>query len=184
MGHLERVEELGRNSSERRFHFDLVYPELLEVHPVEARRQATQGGIPVAAHLGQHGLDRFGAPVGAAGRARQYLFHAVAAVAAAEIKATKTHDLPILLDPSRFSACRRPPAPPPGCHDRPMPSSSAELSSLATALDELTHRVTAHADAAHAARDEETARELFAIERALTSANRRLARLSKALGRR
>jgi hypothetical protein len=65
-----------------------------------------------------------------------------------------------------------------------MPSSSAELSSLATALDELTRRVTVHADAAHAARDEETARELFAIERALTTANRRLARLAKVLGRR
>jgi hypothetical protein len=65
-----------------------------------------------------------------------------------------------------------------------MPSSSAELSSLATALDELTRRVTTHADAADADRDEETAKELFAIERALTTANRRLARLAKALGRR
>jgi hypothetical protein len=65
-----------------------------------------------------------------------------------------------------------------------MAASSAELSSLATALDELTGRVTAHADAADAAKDEETARELFAIERALTSANRRLARLSATLSRR
>lgn len=62
-----------------------------------------------------------------------------------------------------------------------MPSSAAELSSLATALDELTGRVTAHADAAHAAGDDETARELFAIERALTTANRRLAKLAKLL---
>jgi len=61
---------------------------------------------------------------------------------------------------------------------------SAELSSLATALDELTGRVTAHADAADAAKDEETARELFAIERSLNSANRRLTRLSTTLGRR
>ncbi len=65
-----------------------------------------------------------------------------------------------------------------------MPSPAAELSSLATALDELTRRVTAHADAAHTAKDGETARELFAIERALTTANRRLARLAKHLGRR
>ena len=57
-----------------------------------------------------------------------------------------------------------------------MAASSAELSSLATALDELSRRITVHADAADAAKDEETARELFAIERALTSANRRLAR--------
>ena len=54
----------------------------------------------------------------------------------------------------------------------PMPARPAELSSLATALDELTRRVTAHADAADVAEDEETARELFAIERALASANR------------
>jgi HAMP domain-containing protein len=65
-----------------------------------------------------------------------------------------------------------------------MPVRAAELSSLATALDELTARVTAHADAADAAKDEESARELFAIERSLTSANRRLARLATTLSRR
>ena len=37
-----------------------------------------------------------------------------------------------------------------------MAASSAELSSLATALDELTRRVTVHADAADAAKDEGT----------------------------
>ena len=61
-----------------------------------------------------------------------------------------------------------------------MAASSAELSSLATALDELTRRITVHADAADVDKDEETARELFAIERSLNSANRRLARLSDA----
>jgi hypothetical protein len=70
------------------------------------------------------------------------------------------------------------------CHDRCMATSSAELSSLATALDELSRRITVHADAADAAKDEETARELFAIERSLNSANRRLAKLSVALSRR
>jgi hypothetical protein len=60
----------------------------------------------------------------------------------------------------------------------------AELSSLSTALDELTNRVTAHAETADAAKDEETARELFAIERALSGANRRLARLAATLSRR
>jgi hypothetical protein len=65
-----------------------------------------------------------------------------------------------------------------------MPASSAELSSLSTALDELTRRVTAHAEAADTAKDEEVARELFAVERAMTSANRRLARLSTTLARR
>ncbi len=65
-----------------------------------------------------------------------------------------------------------------------MAARPAELSSLATALDELTRRVTAHADSADAAKDEETARELFAIERALTSANRRLSKLAVTLSRR
>jgi hypothetical protein len=65
-----------------------------------------------------------------------------------------------------------------------MAASSAELSSLATALDELTGRVTVHAESADAAKDEETARELFAIERSLTSATRRLSRLALTQGRR
>jgi hypothetical protein len=63
-------------------------------------------------------------------------------------------------------------------------ASPAELSSLVSALDELTRRVTAHAEAAHAGKDEEAARELFAVERALSGATRRLARLTTALGRR
>jgi hypothetical protein len=65
-----------------------------------------------------------------------------------------------------------------------MSARPAELSSLATALDDLTRRVTAHADAADVAKDDETARELFAIERALSSANRRLTRLAATLSRR
>ena len=69
-------------------------------------------------------------------------------------------------------------------HDRTMSARPAELSSIATALDELCRRVTAHADAADVDKDEETARELFAIERSLTTANRRLSRLSATLSRR
>jgi hypothetical protein len=65
-----------------------------------------------------------------------------------------------------------------------MSARPAELSSIATALDELCRRVTAHADAADVDKDEETARELFAIERSLTTANRRLSRLSATLSRR
>ncbi len=49
--------------------------------------------------------------------------------------------------PGGVSGLRRP-LPARQCHDPPMAASSAELSSLATALDELTRRVTAHADAA------------------------------------
>jgi hypothetical protein len=59
-----------------------------------------------------------------------------------------------------------------------MSTSNAELSSLATVLDELTRRVTRNAESAAAAHDEEVASELFAIERALGGASRRLSRLS------
>jgi len=69
------------------------------------------------------------------------------------------------------------------CHDRRMAASVAELSSLATALEDLTRRVTAHADAASHAKDEDMAKELFAIERALMGASRRLTRLTTALRR-
>jgi hypothetical protein len=65
-----------------------------------------------------------------------------------------------------------------------MAATSAELSSLATALDELTRRVTVHAESADNIKDEETARELFAIERSLANANRRLSRLALHLARR
>ncbi len=65
-----------------------------------------------------------------------------------------------------------------------MVTSPAELSSLATALDELTRRVIASADAADTVKDDETARELFAIERSLSAANRRLTKLAATLAKR
>ena len=50
----------------------------------------------------------------------------------------------------------------------------AELSSLATALDELTQRITAMADDAASQQRDDVASELFEVERALTGASRRL----------
>jgi len=61
-----------------------------------------------------------------------------------------------------------------------MTSSAAELSSLASTLDELTRRITAIADAYVAADHEELALELYAAERALVGAHRRLARVGEA----
>ena len=61
-------------------------------------------------------------------------------------------------------------------HHRAM-TTRAELSSLTSSLDELTRRVTALAEQAHAGGDEELATELFAVERALTGALRRLRRV-------
>jgi hypothetical protein len=52
----------------------------------------------------------------------------------------------------------------------------AELSSLVSSLEELSRRVTGLAEAAEGSRDEELATELFAVERSMTAALRRLRR--------
>lgn len=66
------------------------------------------------------------------------------------------------------------PAPAP----RPAPGSvAAELSSLATAVDELTRRVTAIADGLRTAGRDDLAGELYKAERALLSARRHLDRV-------
>jgi hypothetical protein len=57
-------------------------------------------------------------------------------------------------------------------------SNWAELSSIATALDELTKRVTAIAEEANRAKDEGTAASLYDVERTLLTATRRLAKLA------
>ena len=59
----------------------------------------------------------------------------------------------------------------------PASSSTAELSSLSTALEELTRRVTAIAEAYAAAKRDDLAGELFQAERALASAQRSLTRV-------
>ena len=59
-----------------------------------------------------------------------------------------------------------------------MPS-DAELSSLSSTLKELNDRVSAMAEAAQASANEDMARELFAVERALGGALRRLGRFSQ-----
>jgi len=58
-----------------------------------------------------------------------------------------------------------------------MSSPAAELSSLATALDELTTRVTAIADTYARARRDDLATELYQVERSLAGARRGLARV-------
>lgn len=59
-------------------------------------------------------------------------------------------------------------------------SAAAELSSLAAALDDLTRRVTAIADGYAAADREDLAGDLYAAERALVGARRRLIRVEEA----
>ena len=55
-----------------------------------------------------------------------------------------------------------------------MSDDRAQLSSVATALGELTSRVTDAADRYQAAEVEDVAAELYEVERALTNAGRRL----------
>jgi hypothetical protein len=57
------------------------------------------------------------------------------------------------------------------------PSELAELSSIASSLEQISRRVTALADAAAAAKRDEVAVNLIAVERALIGAVRRLERL-------
>ena len=60
---------------------------------------------------------------------------------------------------------------------RPMSTSRAELSSLATALDELTQRITGLADSMAGQGKDEMAADLYGVERALAGAHRRLVRI-------
>lgn len=54
------------------------------------------------------------------------------------------------------------------------PAAGPELSSLATALDELTRRVVAIAETYQRARQEDVAADLYAVEGLLDAARRRL----------
>jgi hypothetical protein len=62
-------------------------------------------------------------------------------------------------------------------HDRDV-ATRGELSSLTSTLEEVTSRITSLAESANDAGDAELATELFAVERALRGALRRLARQS------
>lgn len=57
--------------------------------------------------------------------------------------------------------------------------SAAEISSVATSLDELAKRVTTLAEQARLSETDEAAAELFNVERSLQGALRRLRRLER-----
>jgi hypothetical protein len=60
--------------------------------------------------------------------------------------------------------------------DERVPINRSELSSLTGLIEQVTDRITKMAEDASAAKEESTATELFAIERALSGAKRRLIR--------
>lgn len=62
-------------------------------------------------------------------------------------------------------------------HGASMSDPLAELSSVTSAIEELTRRVTAIAEEFAARKKEDLATDLYAVERALTTASRRLGRL-------
>ncbi|MCP3938397.1 MAG: hypothetical protein GY708_23870 [Actinomycetia bacterium] len=62
-----------------------------------------------------------------------------------------------------------------------MPTSSAELGSISTLLDELRQRVTTAADAMVDTDKEDVASELFEVDRALRMAIRRLEKASRSM---
>jgi hypothetical protein len=64
--------------------------------------------------------------------------------------------------------------------DGQMPANRSELSSIAQLLEQLTTRITTMAEGAYAEKDESDAVELFAIERTLQGASRRLGRILNA----
>lgn len=68
----------------------------------------------------------------------------------------------------------------------PVPAAvpGAELSSLATALDDLTRRVTAIAESLADTQADWVAHDLFAVERSLRAGHRRLADLTEKVSKR
>jgi hypothetical protein len=60
--------------------------------------------------------------------------------------------------------------------DAQVPIDRSELSSLTGLIEQVTDRITKMAEQASAAKDDSVATELFAIERALAGAKRRLIR--------
>lgn len=57
----------------------------------------------------------------------------------------------------------------------------AEMSSLSAALEELCRRVTAMANSYAAAKRDDVATDLYAVERAIAGAQRRLSHLARSL---
>jgi hypothetical protein len=58
-----------------------------------------------------------------------------------------------------------------------MPADIAELSSIASSLDQITRRVAAIAELANEEKEETVSNELFSVERSLQGATRRIERL-------
>ena len=63
-----------------------------------------------------------------------------------------------------------------------MSTDKAELSSIGSAVTDLLGRISEMAERWHAAERDDVAKDLFEVERALRTAERRIQRASKAIG--
>ena len=165
----------------------------VEGDAVESAGELPHGGVATGPHLVENGPHL--------GRRKALLGHGRGTAAATPAAGTPRRSSRVRSTGTRWYSgvlahrpSRRPPETAPCIgrgrrgvpmgHHRVMPAPLAELSSVATALDELTRRVVTIADQAASDHDDETAVELFAVERALKGAGRRLERLTAFRARR
>jgi hypothetical protein len=177
--HLERLPQIIGDALQGGGNLLRWDSELAENDLVELLGEGTESVVATGPDGGDDGGHHLGRTKLFVFRPRERLHEGGAVTGkSSEVETAEQHGLPMLpghdLHPGAGSAAER-------CHDRVVTNNTGELSSIATALEELTRRVTAHADAADAEKEDDTAKELFAIERALTGASRRLSRLTASL---
>jgi len=164
MGRLERFAEVAWNASKRRSDFGVCDAHLGDVDAVEATRELPHGGIATAPDLFDDGSD-----------GRDWAFFSE--IGTRELKRISDF-APSQIESSEHGTKRSQwrEEPRPMRQDERVPIDRSELSSLAGLIEQVTDRITKMAEDASAAKEETTASELFAIERALSSAKRRLVR--------
>lgn len=167
VGNLEGPAKLGRGGLEG-FGNDVGrHPQGSRAHTVEALRAVADSGVTPRPYVGQDGLDSGRGRLLGRRRPGQRLSPPVWPTAKVE---SFQHERPpiVLWDPMSSSG------------SSPGSSPAAELSSLATALEELSQRVTNIADAYVAAKRDDLAGELYQAERSLAGARRNLGRVVSA----
>jgi hypothetical protein len=164
MSGLERLAELARNAPKRRSNVGVSDTHLRDVDAVEAARELPHGSIATAPDLFDDGAD-----------GRDWAFFSE--IRTRELKRISDF-APSQIESSEHGTKRSQwrEEPRPMGQDELVPIDRSELSSLAGLIEQVTDRITKMAEDASAAKEETTASELFAIERALSSAKRRLVR--------
>ena len=172
MGGDQGVPQPGRDGVQRGGDLVRPHPQVVEPHAVEALGQVAEGGVAPVAHLVEHGPHlgdgRLGLGLGPGQPAAE-----VVAARAAQVESSEH-------DPPRYRRAGRAPQAIAG-RTVGMESDRAELSALATSLDELTKRLTGVADRYQATPRQDIADSLFEVERSLLTATRKLDRVLRAM---